>query len=151
MMAERLALWRLDNFAIERLPSRDDVYLFRGVAHENAKDERLFAIVEVRDLTPVRDDEGRVVALPLFERMLTEALAAVRREQSHRSGSQRLPWNRVIMYVRPPWMLTPAETSAIIRRIAPETVGAGLEKIVVHVQMPDPNRAGSETVLCTTW
>ncbi len=147
MMAERLALWRLDNFAVERLPSRDDVYLFRGVAHENAKDERLFAIVEVRDLTPVRDDEGRVVALPLFERMLTEALSAVRRDQSHRSGSQRLPWNRIIMYVRPPWMLTPVETSAIIRRIAPETVGAGLEKLVVHTQMPDPNRAGSDDSL----
>ena len=148
MMAERLALWRLGNFAVERLPSREDVYLFRGVAHDNAKDERLFAIVEVRDLTPVRDDEGRVVALPLFEGMLTEALTAVRREQSHRSGTQRLAWNRIILYVRPPWTVTPAEMSAIVGRIAPETLGAGLEKLVVHVQMPDPDR---RRLLCTRW
>ena len=89
--------------------------------------------------------------MPLFERMLTDALTAVRRDQSHRAGSQRLPWNRIIMYVRPPWMIPPAETSAIIRRIAPETVGAGLEKLVVHVQMPDPDRAESDGGLCTTW
>ena len=57
MMAERLDLWRLSNFALERLPSAEDVYLFRGVARENPKDERLFALAEVRDLTPVRDEQ----------------------------------------------------------------------------------------------
>ena len=30
--------------------------MFRGVARSNAKDERLFALAEVRDLTPVHDD-----------------------------------------------------------------------------------------------
>ena len=48
--------------------------MFRGVAHANAKDERLFALAEVRDLTPVRDQQGRVAALPELERMLGEAL-----------------------------------------------------------------------------
>ena len=38
--------------------SVEDVYLFRGVARDNPSDERLFALAEVRDLTPVRDDEG---------------------------------------------------------------------------------------------
>ena len=42
----------------------------------NPKDERLFALAEVRDLTPVRDEAGRVVALPELERMLVEALEA---------------------------------------------------------------------------
>ena len=35
-------------------PRAEDVYLFHGVAHENPKDHRLFALAEVRDLTPVR-------------------------------------------------------------------------------------------------
>src|SRR5690606_7913538 len=34
MMAERLHLWRLANFSIERLPSAEDVYLFHGVGRE---------------------------------------------------------------------------------------------------------------------
>ncbi len=62
VMADRLHLWRLKNFKIERLPSVEDVYLLHAVAIENPKDERLFACAEVRDLTPVRDEEGRIVA-----------------------------------------------------------------------------------------
>ena len=58
MMGERLHLWRLKNFKIERLPSVEDVYLLHAVAIENPKDERLFAVAEVRDLTPMRD-QGR--------------------------------------------------------------------------------------------
>ena len=60
MIAKRLGLWRLSNFSLQRLRSVEDVYLFRGVAHDNPKDVRLFAIAEVRDLTPVRDAAGRV-------------------------------------------------------------------------------------------
>ena len=37
-------------------PSAEDVYLFHGVARDNPQDERLFALAEVRDLTPVRDE-----------------------------------------------------------------------------------------------
>ena len=44
MMGKRLHLWRLSNFKIERLPSVEDVYLFHGVARDNPKDERLFAV-----------------------------------------------------------------------------------------------------------
>ena len=79
MMAKRLELWRLRNFFVERLPSVEDVYLFRGVARDNPKDERLFAIAEVRDVTAVRDGSGRLVQMPHLERMLMEALTAIRR------------------------------------------------------------------------
>ena len=78
MMGHRLALWRLENFALERLVSAEDVYAFHGVAHANAKDERLFALAEVRDLTPVRDEDGRIVALPELERILVEVLETIR-------------------------------------------------------------------------
>ena len=102
MMGKRLHLWRLRNFEIERLPSVEDVYLFRAVARENPKDERLFALAEVRDLTPVRDAAGRVVQLPHLERMLSEALAAIRLHQAQRPPERRLYWNRVLLYVWPP-------------------------------------------------
>ena len=64
MLAKRLDLWRLSNFALERLPSPEDVYLFFGVAHENPKDRRLFAVAEVRDLVAVRDDQTGAQTYP---------------------------------------------------------------------------------------
>ncbi len=52
------------------------------VANDNPKDERLFAAAEVRDLTPVRDETGRIVQLPHLERMFAEAVAGIRLFQS---------------------------------------------------------------------
>ena len=51
----------------------------RVVAHVNPKDQRLIASGEVRDLTPVRDDAGRIVALPQLERVLLDALEGMPR------------------------------------------------------------------------
>ena len=78
MIGKRLDVWRLEGFHIERLPSAEDVYLFRGVARENPKDERLFVLAEVRDLTPAYDAAGRLVSLPQMERTLLEAFEAIR-------------------------------------------------------------------------
>ncbi len=137
MVAERLQLARLHNFTIERLPSVEDVYAFHGVAHENARDERLFVMAEVRDVTPVRDAAGRVVRLPTLERMLAEALAGIRRFQSHRTPGQRLQWNRVTLYVLPPLELELSEIRAIAERLAPDTEDLGLDRIDVEVRMRD--------------
>ena len=103
-LAERLNLWRMSEFALERIPSPADVYLFRGVGRTNPKDERLFALAEVRELTIVRDESGRVVSLPELEHMLAEALGALRRFQARRSPRERLLWNRVRLNVwQPTW------------------------------------------------
>jgi len=139
MIGKRLHLWRLNNFKIERLPSVEDLYLLHGVARDNPKDERLFACAEVRDLTPVRDDVGRVVQLPHLERMLREALASIRSFQSHRRPHERLYWNRVLLYVWPPFNLTPEELHDIVRKLTPETEGLGLEQLVVRARIPSPD------------
>ncbi len=151
MMGKRLHLWRLRNFDIERLPSAEDVYLFRAVARENPKDERLFALAEVRDLTPVRDAAGRVVQLPHLERMLSEALAAIRSHQAQRPPERRLYWNRVLLYVWPALALTSWELDHMVRKLAPATAGLGLEKVVLRARLPDPARGALEdTVLQVT-
>jgi acetyl/propionyl-CoA carboxylase alpha subunit/acetyl-CoA carboxylase carboxyltransferase component/phosphopantetheinyl transferase (holo-ACP synthase) len=151
MMGKRLDLWRLGNFRIERLPSVEDVYLFAGVARENPRDERLFAIAEVRDLTAVRDETGRVVALPHLERMLAEAVAAIRTEQSRRAAARRLFWNRILLYVRPPFDLTRDEIDRLVARLAPSTESVGLEKVVIRARVPDPEtRELRDTVLHVT-
>ncbi len=129
MMAERLHLWRLKNFKIERLPSVEDVYLLHATANENPKDERLFAVAEVRDLTPVRDATGRIVQLPHLERMFAEAVAGIRLFQSRRAAHERLYWNRIFLYVWPVFDLKPDELNDIAHKLAPvdgrSGIGAG--------------------------
>jgi acetyl/propionyl-CoA carboxylase alpha subunit/acetyl-CoA carboxylase carboxyltransferase component len=137
MMSKRLQLWRLQNFNLERLPSVEDIHLFRGIARENPKDERLFVIAEVRDLTPTRDAEGRISRLPHLEFMLMEALAAIRQFQRKRPLEEKLHWNRVTLYVWPPAGLTIEELQSVIRRQARQMEGLGLEKVVLRIEMRD--------------
>lgn len=138
MMAKRLHLWRLSNFNIERLPSIEDVYLLRAVAKENPKDERLFAVAEVRDITPRRDESGRVIALPHLERMLSEAIATIRVFQSRRPVNQRLYWNRIFLYIWQPLTLERDEFRDIVRRLAASVEGLGLEQVVIRARIPSP-------------
>ncbi len=75
MLGKRLDLWRLSNFELTRLPSPEDVYVFDGVAKANPRDHRLFALAEVRDLTPVRDPDTGRVTYPRLGRSGLVALA----------------------------------------------------------------------------
>jgi acetyl-CoA carboxylase carboxyltransferase component len=137
MVAQRFELWRLTEFRLHRLPAPEGVLLFHGTAHENPKDERLFALSEVRDLTPVRDASGRIVELPQLERMLMEALAGIRRFQSRRAPNERLHWNRVLLYLWPPVDLRPDEINGLVQRLTPRTEGLGLEKVALRCRIPD--------------
>jgi acetyl-CoA carboxylase carboxyltransferase component/pyruvate/2-oxoglutarate dehydrogenase complex dihydrolipoamide acyltransferase (E2) component len=139
MMGKRLHLWRLSNFKIDRLPSVEDVYLIHAVARDNPKDERLFACAEVRDVTPVRDEAGRIVQLPHLERMLTEAMAGIRLFQSRRPAHQRLYWNRILLNVWPPLNLGRDELRDLVRKLAPSTEGLGLEQVIVRTRIPNPS------------
>jgi acetyl-CoA carboxylase carboxyltransferase component len=137
LLALRLELWRLSAFHLDRLPAPEGVYLFHGVARNNPRDERLFAMAEVRDLTPVRDDAGRVVHLPQLEHRLMEALAEIRRYQSRRAPGERLQWNRVLLSVWPPVDLRQDELADLVRRLEPLSEGLGLEKVTVRCRLPD--------------
>ena len=109
MLAKRLDLWRLANFRLERLPSAEDVYLFHGVAHENPKDHRLFALAEVRDLTVVPDAD-RHTDVPLAGAdWACGSLAAMRQALAGFAPRERPVANRIVLYVRPPWRV-PRET-----------------------------------------
>ncbi len=139
MMGKRLHLWRLSNFEVQRLPSVEDVYVLHAVAKDNPKDERMFAAAEVRDVSPIRDEAGHVIRLPHLERMLMEALAALRLYQSRRTPKERLYWNRVFLYVWPPLTLKAQELHSIVHRLLPATEGLGLEQVVVRARIPNPS------------
>jgi acetyl/propionyl-CoA carboxylase alpha subunit/acetyl-CoA carboxylase carboxyltransferase component len=133
---DRLHLWRIANFNITRLPSIEDIFVLHAVAKTNPKDERLFAVAEVRDLTPIRDDSGRVTGLPYLERMFAEAVAAIRKVQAQRPLRSRLYWNRIFLYIWPPLTLSAEERDRIVHRLAPATDGLGLEQVVVRARIP---------------
>jgi acetyl-CoA carboxylase carboxyltransferase component len=135
MMAARMDFWRLSNFALERLPSAPEVHLFRAVARENRRDERLVALGEVRDLSPVRDEHGRITALPQLERVVRQAFESMRSVQSGRRPRERLLWNRLMLYVWPTMDFGPEDAGAVIERFTRVTAELGIEMVMVRGRM----------------
>ena len=123
LTGQRLDLWRLKNFTGTRMPSAEGTYLFHLVAPDNPADERLVALAEVRDVTPLRDADGQVVAFPAAERVLAACLESIRRVQAQRTGKQRLDNNRVFLHVWPPIELPLSDLSAFAQISAPLTLG----------------------------
>jgi acetyl/propionyl-CoA carboxylase alpha subunit/acetyl-CoA carboxylase carboxyltransferase component len=138
MIARRLHLWRLANFDLARLPAVEDVHLFHATARENPSDERLVALAEVRDLTPVRDASGRLTALPEPERVLAACLDSIRRVQAQRPGKQRLHGNQVFLHVWPPLEVPLDELLSFTGTLAPITSGLGLEEVSIEARVPAP-------------
>jgi acetyl/propionyl-CoA carboxylase alpha subunit/acetyl-CoA carboxylase carboxyltransferase component len=129
-IAQRLQMHRLREFDLTRLPSVDEeIYLFKAVARSNPADERLIAMGQVRDLTPLRDADGRLVALPAVEDAITAGLDAIRTVQAQRPQNRRFDTNRIVMYVWPSAELPPDDLTTLIHRILPTTAGAGLEEM----------------------
>ena len=147
MMGHRLALWRFDEFELERLPSAEDIYFFHGVARTNPKDERLFAIAEVRDLTRVCDDAGRVLALPELEQVLVQVFETIRHFQARRPLSRRLMWNRARLHVWPVMELQPEEIRTLVARMAPLTEGLGIEMLLIQGNLREADGVVRERVL----
>jgi hypothetical protein len=129
-IARRLQLDRLREFDLTRLPSADEeIYLFKAIAKSNPADERLIAMAQVRDLTPLRDADGRLVALPAVEDVIATCLDAIRNVQAQRPQNRRYDTNRIVIYVWPPTKLSADELTTLMQRILPTAVGAGLEEV----------------------
>ena len=146
MLGKRLDLWRLSNFRLERLASPEDIYLFHGVADQNTKDHRLFALAEVRDLTAVHDAAG-VATYPWLERMGLQALAAMRTALAGFSHRERPKANRIVLYVRPPWDVPRETWHDLADSFAPLAPGAELEKVLLRVCIPEAGDLLRDAVL----
>ncbi|WP_433472155.1 carboxyl transferase domain-containing protein [Spirillospora sp. CA-142024] len=129
-IAQRMRMERLSRFDLTRLPSSDEeVYLYQCVARDNPSDDRLVAFAQVRDLTELRDHDGRLRTLPTAEYTIATCLDSIRRAQALRPSKQRFNTNRIVIYVWPPSDLTRAELEMLAERMLPTTAGAGLEEI----------------------
>lgn len=98
MVGRRLNLWRLTNFNLTGLEARDTLLLLDAVAKDNPADERLIALVQVRRLSIVRNENGQVVGMPRLERALIDAVETIRRARAQQGGST-LDNNHVWLHV----------------------------------------------------
>jgi acetyl/propionyl-CoA carboxylase alpha subunit/acetyl-CoA carboxylase carboxyltransferase component len=137
LTGQRLNLWRLKDFDGTRVASPEDTYLFHVTAKDNPNDERFIALAEVRDLTPVRDDAGRIVGFPTVEHQLTACLDGLRRAQSLRRSRRPLEHNRVYLYAWPSIEVPLSEVAMFAGTSAPLTVGAGLDQIVLLARLQE--------------
>ncbi|GAA2431607.1 biotin carboxylase N-terminal domain-containing protein [Actinomadura vinacea] len=137
-IAQRMQMERLSAFDLTRLPSSDEeVYLFQCVARENPSDDRLVAFAQLRDLTELRDQDGRLITLPMAEYTIATCLDSIRRAQARRPSKKRFNTNRIVVYVWPPSDLTRAELKMIAGRVLPTATGAGLEEILFIARQRD--------------
>jgi acetyl/propionyl-CoA carboxylase alpha subunit/acetyl-CoA carboxylase carboxyltransferase component len=150
-IAERLQLDRLREFDLTRLPSADEeIYLFRAVAKTNQADERLIAMGQIRDLTPLREADGRLVALPELENVLAGCLDAIRIAQAQRPQHRRFASNRVWMYVWPASEFTVEELAPLAHRIRPTVSGSGIEEVQFVARLRGADGEPIETAVRVT-
>ena len=144
MVAERLGLWRLTGFELTRLPAATDVHLFRVQGREVPDDQRLIALADVRDLTIVRDEDGRIRGVPQIERTLDACLDSLRSARSADRNLAKLDWNRVQLYVWPVVDVPLTDLDPVVRSLAPRTEALGLEQVLVQFRLADAGDPGAE-------
>jgi len=132
MVGRRLNLWRLRDFELTRLEAPEDVLLLHAVAAGNPQDQRLVALAQVRQLVVVRDETGKVTALPHIERALANCLEAIRRARATLGAGSRLDTNHVWLHIWPPVEADLDQLTALQGKVAPMTAGAGIEEVRIE-------------------
>ncbi|KRA30938.1 fused acetyl/propionyl-CoA carboxylase subuit alpha/methylmalonyl-CoA decarboxylase subunit alpha [Nocardioides sp. Root614] len=140
MVGRRLNLSRLREFDVTRLDAPDDVLLYECVARSNPADRRLVAAAQVRQLAVVRDEEGRVIALPHAERAVENCLEAIRRVRTARGREgTKLDVNHVWVTVWPVIEADLDQLTALQGKITPLSEGAGIEEVLAEGRVAGPD------------
>jgi len=134
--AARIDLGRLAKFELERCEAPDGIYCFHGRARDEAGDERLFVLADVRGRSP---DDGHEAELyvPIFEQAFYEATRALRTLLGVRDPKRLLQWNRVTICVAPVVALDRELVQRISQRLAPAVRNLGIEKVVARLRLLD--------------
>ena len=129
--ADRLELWRLEEFDVTVLDAPDDIHLLKAVARENHSDERLIAMLEVFEL------DGDAHRYAHLRSQLSQAAIAIRQARTALHDASTSLSNRIVIYAEPAWPLTDTELQAVIADLLPLTRGLGLEKVIASVHTVD--------------
>jgi acetyl/propionyl-CoA carboxylase alpha subunit/acetyl-CoA carboxylase carboxyltransferase component/predicted transcriptional regulator len=141
--AERLDLGRYVNFELERLWGSEDVYCFFAKAKQDANDQRIFVLADVRG-RPDGDGKSADQFVPIFERALQEATRTLRLNLGIRDPRRELQWNRLVMHVQNEVEIDAATAQRLARRLLPNARYLGLEKTIVRLRLANPDRKDSD-------
>ena len=150
MMAERLRLWRFANFSLERLPSAEDVYLFRGARPGEPQGR-----AAVRDRRGSRPDPRARRGRPRRSAARVRARCCSRRWKRSAAirfisrRAERPLWNRIVLYAWPTLELSPEEIRSLVARNSRATAPLGIEMVLLYATMPD-GRAASGRACCAS-
>ncbi|HEY2041461.1 MAG TPA: biotin carboxylase N-terminal domain-containing protein, partial [Jatrophihabitans sp.] len=140
MVGRRLNLWRLREFDVTRIEAPEDVLLYHCVAKDNATDQRLVALAQVRQVAVIRDETGRVTSLPHVERAIANCLEAIRRARADRGAAgAKLDMNHVWVHLWPAISAEVEQLTALQQKISPLTVGAGIEEVLAQGRVVAPD------------
>ncbi|MGH8959997.1 MAG: carboxyl transferase domain-containing protein [Jatrophihabitantaceae bacterium] len=142
MVGRRLDLWRLRDFDIARIDAPEDVLLYHCIAKDNAADQRLVALAQVRELAVVRDEDDRVSSLPQVERVIAHCVEGIRRART-RLGTRSVPldMNHVWVHIWPIIDAQLDQLTALQHGIAPLTAGAGIDEVLAQALVAAPDGA----------
>ncbi len=130
-VADRLELWRLDEFDVTLLDAPEGIRLLKAVAKENRSDERLIAMLEVFEL------DGDATSYAHLRSQLSQAAIAIRLARTALRDPSTSLSNRIVIYAEPAWPMTDTELQAVIADLLPLTRGLGLEKVIASVHTVD--------------
>ncbi|MEL4358497.1 MULTISPECIES: ATP-binding protein [unclassified Luteococcus] len=131
MVGRQLNLGRLENFGLERLDAPGTTVLLKATARNNADDVRLVALGQVRRLSILRDEQGRVTGMPHLERALINATDAIRRA---RAGARKgeLDHNHVWIHIWGEHDVDLRNLGQLERTLAPLTADAGITEVRIQ-------------------
>ena len=141
-VAERLKLWRLDNFNLERLAAHDRVYAFKGVARNNPKDQRVFVFAEVFG------ESSSLEGAPIkeYEQVFFEAVRTLRRIQSKQSHRTRFRWNWMEFYIHPIMTITDDAINTFAARLRHHLRGLSVREVLINGKVRSSGFAAPQNV-----
>jgi acetyl-CoA carboxylase carboxyltransferase component/biotin carboxyl carrier protein len=132
--ARRMELWRLGAFELTEVSAQENLVVYHGRARSNPKDQRLFALGEIRHVPEgaVRADDG---GLTVFDYAYFEAVRALREAQGRRTVRERLYGNRIILHLGPVLVAKRGDFMKVAEQLSAHRAGLGLESVTVRARM----------------
>ncbi|MEN9578401.1 MAG: hypothetical protein RJA70_1410 [Pseudomonadota bacterium] len=132
--AARIDFQRYESFELERLDVSTGVVCFYGKCRSVPDDERVFVLAEVRGRPP---QAGTAASLyvPFFQRAFYEAARTLRLVLGMRDPRRRLQWNRIVLFVQHPVVLSAGLAELLAQQLYPATRHLGLERVSVRLKV----------------
>ncbi|MGA1826053.1 MAG: carboxyl transferase domain-containing protein, partial [bacterium] len=130
LIYRELKIYLLANFHLKLLYSNESVHLVSGIAKNNPKDERLFALVNIMECQAEFNDDGSIQRIVAFDYAFMEALSAMSVEQSKRK--RRLSLNRIIIHFHSLFSTNLKHIRDYASKLVTHTKELGLEKVIIY-------------------